>query len=59
MNESRPPLSAADRPNLAPVRGCPPLGRPWLWVVFALGLFVAGNIVAIAICVTHPQVMLR
>lgn len=33
--------------------------RPWLWVVLALVLFVAANVVALGICLTHPPVVLR
>jgi hypothetical protein len=42
-------------PSTSPAAG----GRPWLWVVLALALFVAANAVALGICLAHPPVLMR
>lgn len=55
MNTSKLPAALAPAHRSSPAASA---GRPWLWVVVALALFVAASVVALAICITHPQVLL-
>lgn len=55
------PASPNDPVATGPVAPVPSTtgGRPWLWVVWALVVFVVANVVALMICLAHPPVLLR